>query len=611
MTIRKKRDSAKWVLKNAALWGSPFFHKRALIAAYQGELYWGEQNYDTALYYFKYSLANVQKTEWGEGHMACVYAYAGDIYHKKNQPELAAVYLYKGLQLLQRTKKVQHFRYTYNVYNFLATFLFDTKQYSLAQNYFTQSEAIALRHNHTRSIVNARLAKAALYAEMKQLDSSIYLFETILKEPGAAVADKLNSYHNLGSIYALPQFKNEPAKAVPYFEQGLKLFEKNNDKEWIDRTGINRSKFLVNFAAAYLNLARQRRAPLFYDKALRLYEAIDSLKGPDRLSPDELKNLYSNRGLLLFDLGRYKEAAELSIHAIAISDSMSRENTLSDINQSELQYRTAAKDKLIAQNKLQLAEQENKIQRQYLWIGGMASSAIIIVLLFVVVMRRKQHQTELARLKDVMAGEERERVRIARDLHDGIVSQLSAIKINFSNLPVLHPDMNDATDDFHQALLQLEQSITELRNTSHNLLPEILQREGLVAAINIYCREISRMTPCAVAFQVLGGLPGLKKEFQLGVYRIIQELLQNIVKHAGATDALLQFNVEQSMFDITVDDNGCGLQASPLPGMPGVGLSNIQQRVTALGGRMEIETGEGRGTSVYLSFDLKDYIEKT
>lgn len=101
----------------------------------------------------------------------------------------------------------------------------------------------------------------------------------------------------------------------------------------------------------------------------------------------------------------------------------------------------------------------------------------------------------------------------------GIVSQLSAIKINFSNLPVLHPDMNEASDDFHSALLQLEQSITELHNTSHNLLPEIVRREGLVPAIHIYCQEISRMSSCTVTFQVLGSLPGLKQKFQLAVDR--------------------------------------------------------------------------------------------
>ncbi len=582
------------------------FHKDEKISIYTslGELYYREHNYDSALYWFTHSMPQLETDIKQEELKACIYAFIGSIYQHKNQLDSATFYLYKGLDIINKTPKVTEYTYAYNVYCSIGAFLFSVKQTEIAQYYLTKAGEIALQHNDTRRMAEALSSKAALYADKQQLDSAILTYKTILKEKDAKESTKLEAYLNLGLIYSSQDFKSQPEKGIPYIEKGLSMANNSNTEKYM------RTKFLFTLGIAYMNMAMQKNQPSYYRKAEEIYSNLAETNNFGKLTLQDLKYFYSNYGIISYKLGEYKKSAELYHQSLAIRDSQYKQNTLSSINQSELQTRTAAKDKLIAQNKLQLAQQQNKIQRQYMWIGGITSIALIATLVFIVILRRRQHRTELARLKDIMTGEEKERTRIAQDLHDGIVSQLSAIKINFSNLPVLHPDMNEASDDFQSALQQLEQSIAELRTTSHNLLPEILQRTGLAEAVDTYCHEISRMTPCAVEFILVGALPKLKQDFQLTIYRIVQELLQNVIKHSGATDALVQFNADAATLRITVDDNGSGLTPEQQFKLNGIGLSNLQQRMATLGGKMDIETESGKGTSVYLSFDLKNKTEK-
>lgn len=600
-------DSAKWLWMHAASRMPRYSKQKALAFKRLGKLYYNENNCDSALSCFKYSLNNLQNDKEENGIKAGIYGDMGGIYYIKKQFDSATYYLYNGLTMLHRTSQMVDYKDAYTVYDNLAWFLYNMNQPEMAQYYLNKARVIALQHQDTGYIMKASIAEATLYIKKDQLDKAIKLYETVISEESAEYDSKLSAYGGLALIYAYS--KDQQEKALYYLEKGLDIINNHSEVEH------ERSWLLYNLGVVYLNIAQQTHQDIYYRRAKDIYKNIcRDLEETDKVkqvSFEGLKSLYRNYAIACYGLGQYKEAADLYRKSLTAKDDQYGQNIFSQINQSELQYRTAAKDKLLAQNKLQLSQQQNKIQRQYMWIGGITSIALIAALLFIVVLRRKQHRTELVRLKGIIAGEEKERTRIAHELHDGIVSQLSAIKINFSNLPVLHPDMNEASDDFQSALHQLEQSIAELRNASHNLLPEILQRTGLAEAIDTYCREISRMTSCAVEFILVGALPKLKQDFQLTIYRIIQELLQNVIKHSGATDALVQFNAEPAMLRITVDDNGSGLTSGQLLKLSGTGLSNLRQRVAALQGKMEIETEDGKGTSVYLSFDLSNNIEKS
>src|SRR5690606_23229506 len=139
----------------------------------------------------------------------------------------------------------------------------------------------------------------------------------------------------------------------------------------------------------------------------------------------------------------------------------------------------------------------------------------------------------------VLDGEEKERARIGRQLHDDVMVSFSIAKINLAALPNEFPAVKSSTA-FENVSRQLNQTGVKIRQTAHNLMPDALLTEGLMYAISYFCKGINRTCELSVRFQHYGHLPPLPPETETGLYRIVQELVQNVVKHAQATEALVQ-----------------------------------------------------------------------
>lgn len=219
--------------------------------------------------------------------------------------------------------------------------------------------------------------------------------------------------------------------------------------------------------------------------------------------------------------------------------------------------------------------------------------------------RTLQQEQEISRLKALMEGEEKERVRIAQDLHDGIVVQFSAAKMSFGSLSHQFPDLEDS-QDFRQAIQQLDTATRDLRQTAHNLLPDVLLEEGLAEAVYYFCKNLKQNAGLNIDFELCGVIPRLPPDFELSVYRIVQELVHNIIKHACATQALVQLNYQEHLhlLGITTEDNGTGIPDLSPDNKKGVGLKNIRARIASLGGHIDIRSTPEHGTIVYIEFDM-------
>ncbi len=323
---------------------------------------------------------------------------------------------------------------------------------------------------------------------------------------------------------------------------------------------------------------------------------------------DNITNSYGQLAVAYEKLGEYEHALFYQKKYVSLRDSLLGHENAARIAEIDTRYRVAQKDKLLTQKDKALLLNELKMSSQqkemYLWIGA----SVVSILLLLILLIHRRSKINITRLKATLAGEERERRRMAQELHDGIVSRLSIIKMNFSALSLQYQSRQDASD-LMDVVDQLEQSILELRTTSHNLLPKVLQQAGLSESVRIYCEKTQSISSLNIEFQLLGALPPLTDDFQLNVYRIIQELINNILKHSNATHALIQFQVRGQYLSITIDDNGSiHHPADGQANHPGIGMQNLQDRVHFLHGSMEIE--RGKGTSVYLEFDLKKFIRK-
>jgi signal transduction histidine kinase len=212
-------------------------------------------------------------------------------------------------------------------------------------------------------------------------------------------------------------------------------------------------------------------------------------------------------------------------------------------------------------------------------------------------------EKQLTATEAVLKGEEQERTRLAKDLHDGLGGLLSGVKFSLSNMKdnlIITPD-NMAV--FERSLDMLDTSIRELRRVAHNMMPEMLTKFGLDEALKEYCNTINATNLLRIKYQSIGMGTRIEKSAEIIIYRIIQELLNNIMKHAGATEAMVQLIKDEGRFSIMVEDNGKGFDIQLLKDNKGAGLTSIQSRVDYLKGQLDIHSEQDKGTLVNIEFN--------
>ncbi|HKG07836.1 MAG TPA: PAS domain-containing protein [Pedobacter sp.] len=219
----------------------------------------------------------------------------------------------------------------------------------------------------------------------------------------------------------------------------------------------------------------------------------------------------------------------------------------------------------------------------------------------------QQQQQEIVRV--TLSSQEEERRRISENLHNGLAQMLYGIKINMSTLTakqaVDEPDVYQKSKNYVDQLLS--DAIQESRNISHELMPSVLADFGLEAAIN----DVSRQLSTAVQFQCT--FRGLKtrsdKYIELAVFRIVQELMLNVVKHSGSTNGKVSIQILRGKVHIEVEDNGKGMPAMN-GNVSGIGLASIGSKVKLLNGSVSIDSVPGYGTKVVVSLPLNGHSGK-
>jgi len=160
---------------------------------------------------------------------------------------------------------------------------------------------------------------------------------------------------------------------------------------------------------------------------------------------------------------------------------------------------------------------------------------------------------------------------------------------------------------FSRVLEQLDHSILEMRRVAHNMMPEALVKLGLQQAIRDYCDGLSESISLQVNLHFHGLENRLDSNCEIVVYRIIQELLNNVVKHGEATTVLVQIMRHDTNVNITIEDNGKGFDSTVLV-KSGDGLNNVRSRVDYLKGQLDIQSTPGKGTSVHIDFSIDGVI---
>jgi len=210
--------------------------------------------------------------------------------------------------------------------------------------------------------------------------------------------------------------------------------------------------------------------------------------------------------------------------------------------------------------------------------------------------REKEVQALNARL---ISAQEDERARLARELHDDVSQQVAALSIGMSNLkrqiPQQQVDVREQSDRIQQKLVQVAESI---RRLSHELHPAVLQFSGLAAALRTYCSEFELLTGIRVSLQTHGSFESVPSPVALCIYRITQEALQNVAKHANVGEAEVELRRSDGILCLSVSDHGPGIKPSPTRTPVGLGLVSIRERTRLVNGTFEIQSKPEQGTTV-------------
>jgi two-component system NarL family sensor kinase len=249
---------------------------------------------------------------------------------------------------------------------------------------------------------------------------------------------------------------------------------------------------------------------------------------------------------------------------------------------------------------------ERKIQQLTLrqrntinWV--LAGVVLVAVLIGFLYNRSYRQQKQLVAAQAVLQGQVEERTRLAKDLHDGLGSILSSAKYSFNHMKqnlIISPENAAA---FEKSMDMLDKSIAELRRVAHNMMPETLMKFGLDTALKDFCSSVDQSGAVKLTYQSFGledaTIPDVTSA---AVYRIIQELVNNILKHADATSALVQLIRKDDTLSITVEDDGKGFDRKVLETGGGIGYTSLQNRVTYLKGSIDLQTSPGKGTGVHI-----------
>jgi two-component system, NarL family, sensor kinase len=349
----------------------------------------------------------------------------------------------------------------------------------------------------------------------------------------------------------------------------------------------------------------------FHEKEYATAEKYTMQSYNEAIANKSLKDQYSAI-LLLSDIATAKQDLmghhAYRVRADSIESIINRETMNKTIENFTTQYETEKKETLL---KLQTAEIKNK--KNLIYLLGSISAALLI--LGFTGYRNYRHRQSVQQLKiselekekqltateAVLKGEEQERTRLAKDLHDGLGGMLSGIKYNLNTMKgnlVMTPDNAMA---FERSVDMLDSSIQEMRRVAHNMMPEVLVKFGLDTALEQFCSDINQSGALKINYQSMGLKDAvIEQTTAITIYRIVQELINNTIKHAGASTALVQVNKTDGTLSVTVEDNGKGFDTALLSRAKGIGWTNIQHRVDFLKGKLDVQSGAGNGTFVHI-----------
>ncbi|WP_040480029.1 tetratricopeptide repeat-containing sensor histidine kinase [Mariniradius saccharolyticus] len=554
-----------------------------------------KENLDRAASYFKQSShPNAKREE------ARVFGGLSNYYRNASMLDSAVEASLNSIALLEDLK--DYARVSTHCLNLAMIF----QQLSLPEKqkeYVDKALDFAKKANHPGNLMLSYLQQASYFTEIRDFQKAkLYADSASVYYSGSFDFTRKQNFFLIkaGTFQNISEFDS----AIHYFKQAYE-----NGKEAGSRWNMTEPLMQIG----YINFKQKNyaEAEKYVKMGLEIAET-DSVLVFMKEGYGTLSDIYAANG-------NFKGAYTFLTRYNTIKDSLQSEDRKRYALDIEKKYESEKQRNQILQLEAQNANQLAENQKRKLTIWMLVILAVSLGAIILLIIRKNQHkqQLQVQRIKEletekqlaateaVLKGEEQERSRLAKDLHDGLGGLLSGIKFSFQTMKgnlILTPENARL---FERSLDMLDTSIMEMRRVAHNLMPENLIKFGLDAALKDFCEDINQSGVIDLRYISIG-IEGneIDQTTAVSIYRIIQELVNNILKHAEAKTALVQLTKNSNLILLDVEDDGKGFEHSKMLLGKGIGWSNIKSRLEYLNAKFTLDSAPEKGSSIHIEIQL-------
>lgn len=567
-------------------------HAIATTYNYLGAISLRQKNYPEAIDYQTRALA-LQQSLQDKSAMGISYASLANIYGEQQQFEKALEYNLKAQSLHQA---LQDDRQLGLVKSSIAELYKRQQDYRKALPYHLEAIALYRKIANTRSLASFYIAAASTIIALQDLPLAKAMLDSAQQ-----LTQKVPNKEHIRDLFKV---QAEYYAASGDYRQALQCLYRFTEQKDTLLNDAN-IKSLTDMKVKYETEKKEQQIDLLNKdnaiQALRIEnQQLQLEKNLFALTQSRLQLTQANLGLANNKI-QIQEQQNLILQQRLDATEKAR-NILALQNQTEVQ-------------KLALLNQQLQVKRRNIMLVMLAAVSVLAGLLGYSSYRRhklkleaKMHAAILRQQEEatsaVIAAEEAERQRIAKDLHDGVGQIMSAVKMNLS---VLASEMKFANDsersDLDRILSLVDDSCKEVRSVSHNMMPNALLKNSLAAAVREFISKLDHKK-LKVHLYTEGLEERLNPNVESVLYRVIQECVNNVIKHSQADTLDISIIRDANEVTATVEDNGRGFDINDKKIVDGIGLKNIRTRVEYLKGTVDIDTAPGKGTVVALYVPL-------
>ena len=591
-------EKAKRFGEEALCMANEYGYNKGIAQSYNdlGILLIDEAKYVQAIEYFEHALKIREKLHDSAG-MAALFNKMGIVYQKQGKLGESLSKQLLALAIYESTNNRAYQAICINNIAIIHQNLGDLEQ---SLDYHQQALNLRVELADNKGEGTSYLNMANVFLKLSDTVSAIDYYDKALSifqhfNDDEAYSAALN---NLGKVYLA---QKQYAIALPYLEKAMNLRLKAEDKKALSST-------YAKLGEAYLGINKMVLSKEMLIESLALANEVGVVE-EEMETVGLLADLYSKTD-------RYDSAYFYGKAYRALRDSVYTHRLDQQIVEVQARYDTqrqkSENELLVRMNQLyesQLTQRKTEIWLLIFVLISFTGAGIFFYY------RYRQRQRDLhtqallklneKRMQAVIDAQESERRRIARDLHDGVGQKLSGIRLQWESMKMqVENPVREERFVFMSKLL--DETVQEVRNISHQMMPKELEQFGLIPAIEQTLLKSFEFSDLVYEFEHHGMEERVPQVIELALFRILQELISNIIKHSQATQVTIQLINNKRNLVMVVEDDGVGVAYSPVKpsGKAGIGMMNVESRVEAIKGHLYIESENGKGMAITIRIPL-------